>query len=70
MESKKFLTAEEVAAEFALNQATLQQFVDSGEVRALADRGTWKYRRDELQSLVDTGKISTEFLPDLRQLGR
>jgi hypothetical protein len=63
MESKKFLTAEEVAAEFALNQATLQQFVDSGEVRALADRGTWKYRRDELQSLVDTGKISTEFLP-------
>jgi hypothetical protein len=63
MESKRFLTAEEVAAEFGLDQATLQQFVDSGEVRALADRGTWKYRRDELQSLVDAGKISHESLP-------
>ena len=63
MESKKFLTAEEVAAEFGLDEATLQQFVDSGEVRALADRGTWKYRRDELQSLVDAGKISSESLP-------
>jgi hypothetical protein len=63
MESKKFLTAEEVAAEFGLDQATLQQFVDSGEVRALADRGTWKYRRDELQSLVEAGKISSESLP-------
>ncbi|HEY4260910.1 MAG TPA: helix-turn-helix domain-containing protein [Schlesneria sp.] len=63
MESKKFLTAEEVAAEFGLDQAALQQFVDSGEVRALADRGTWKYRRDELQSLVEAGKISSDSLP-------
>lgn len=57
MESKKFLTAEEVAAEFGLDATALQAFVDSGEVRALADRGTWKYRRDELQSLVEAGKI-------------
>lgn len=57
MESKKFLDADEVVAEFGLDAATLKQFVDSGEVRALADRGTWKYRRDELQALVDAGKI-------------
>ena len=57
MESKKFLNAEEVAAEFGLDAASLQQFVESGELRALADRGTWKYRRDELQALVDAGKV-------------
>ncbi|MDB5342583.1 MAG: hypothetical protein JWP89_960 [Schlesneria sp.] len=68
MESKKFLTAEEVAAEFGLDQAALQQFVDSGEVRALADRGTWKYRRDELQSLVDAGKIESSSLSDGNQV--
>ncbi len=58
METKKFLTIEEVAAEFGLDADGLKQFVDSGEVRALADRGTWKYRRDELQALVDAGRIA------------
>ncbi len=58
MESKKFLTAAEVAAEFGLDEATLQQFVDSHDVRALPDRGTWKYHRDELQALVDSGQIA------------
>ena len=59
MENKKFLTLAEVASEFGLDEAALQKFVDSGEVRALADRGTWKYRRDELQALVDSGKIES-----------
>ena len=59
MDSKKFLTLAEVASEFGLDEAALQQFVDSGEVRALADRGTWKYRRDELQALIDSGKIAS-----------
>ncbi len=58
MDNKKFLTIAEVAAEFGIDEAALQGFVDSGEVRALADRGTWKYRRDELQMLLDTGKVA------------
>lgn len=58
MDNKKFLTIAEVAAEFGIDEAALQGFVDSGEVRALADRGTWKYRRDELQTLLDTGKVA------------
>ncbi len=58
MDSKKFLTLAEVASEFGLDEAALRQFVDSGEVRALADRGAWKYRRDELQKLIDSGKIA------------
>ena len=58
MDHKKFLTLAEVASEFGLDEAALQQFVDSGEVRALADRGTWKYRRDELQTLIGSGQIA------------
>jgi len=57
MESKKFLSADEVAAEFGLDAASLKKFIESGEVRALADRGTWKYRRDELEGLVAAGRI-------------
>ena len=59
MDPKKFLTLAEVSSEFGLDEAALQQLVDSGEVRALADRGTWKYRRDELQTLIDSGKIAS-----------
>lgn len=58
MDIKKFLSADEVAAEFGLDASSLQKLVDAGEVQALADRGTWKYRRDELQSLVDAGKLN------------
>jgi len=58
MDNKKFLTVAEVAAEFGVDETALQGFVDSGEVRALADRGTWKYRRDELQALLDAGKVA------------
>lgn len=64
MDSKKFLSVEEVAAEFGLSADSLKAFVDSGDVRALADRGTWKYRRDELEALVSSGRIekaSSEF---------
>lgn len=57
MDSKKFLDASEVAAEFGLDAQALQALVDAGELRALADRGTWKYRRDELQQLADSGRI-------------
>lgn len=60
MDNKKFLTVDEVAAEFGIDEAALQSFVDSGDVRALADRGIWKYRRDELQSLIDAGKIAPQ----------
>ena len=68
MESKKFLNAEEVAAEFGLDEAALKLFVDAGDVRALADRGTWKYRRDELEALVDAGKIPPPSLSDSDEL--
>lgn len=58
MEPKKFLTAAEVAEEFGVDAETLQQHVDAGDLRALADRGTWKYRRDELQALQDAGRLT------------
>jgi len=56
---KKFLTAEEAIAHFGLDSAQFQQLVDDGELRALADRGTWKYRRDEIEGLIQRGLLTS-----------
>ena len=62
MESKEeFLFADEVLNEFGLDEEALRQFEDSKDVRRHYVRGlppsVWNYRRDELQALVDSGKI-------------
>jgi hypothetical protein len=54
---KKFLSAEDAIQQFGLDAAEFQQLVDAGELRALADRGTWKYRRDEIESLIQKGAL-------------
>ncbi len=54
---KKFLSAEEAVAHFGLDPVQFQLMVDEGELRALADRGTWKYRRDEIEGLIEEGLL-------------
>lgn len=57
---KKFLSVEEAVSEFGLDPAKLQSLVDAGELRALADRGSWKYRRDELEQLIQSGRLPAQ----------
>jgi hypothetical protein len=57
---KKFLSAEEAIAQFGLDAAEFQRLVDEGELRALADRGTWKYRRDEVEELIRDGVLKVK----------
>lgn len=54
---KKFLSAEEAVAHFGLDPVQFQQMVDEGELRSLADRGTWKFRRDEIEGLIEEGLL-------------
>ena len=54
---KKFLSAEDAIEQFGLDAAEFQRLVDAGELRALADRGTWKYRRDEIEGLIEKGAL-------------
>lgn len=58
---KKFLSAEEAVSQFGLDSAKLQKLVDAGELRALADRGNWKYRRDEIEQLIQSGKLPAQY---------
>ena len=57
---KKFLSAEEAVTHFGLDPVQFQHMVDEGELRALADRGTWKYRRDEIEGLIQEGLLKTQ----------
>jgi len=67
---KKFLTTDEITNGYGIDAATVQSLVDSGDLKALADRGTWKYRRDEVEGLIKAGKLHpTKELPMLGDEG-
>ncbi len=57
MSPKKFLTATDILAQFGVDEATIQQLVESGDLKALADRGTWRYRREDIEALVSSGRL-------------
>lgn len=57
---KKFLSAEEAASQFGIELADFQRLVDARKLRALADRGSWKYRRDEIVDLIQNGLLAAQ----------
>jgi hypothetical protein len=61
---KKFLTTDEIVNFYGINADVVQSLVDAGDLKALADRGTWKYRREEVETLIKSGKLHpTKELP-------
>lgn len=52
MTTKKFLSAEEVVDLYGVDESVLSDLVKDGSLKALADRGTWKFRRDDIDGLV------------------
>ncbi len=52
MTTKKFLSAEEVVELYGVDEAVLRDLVKDGTLKALADRGTWKFRKDDIDGLV------------------
>jgi len=66
---KKFLTTDEITHGYGIDGDTLQSLVDSGDLKALADRGTWKYRREDIEGLIKTGRLHpTKELPEVEDL--
>ncbi len=57
MTTKKFLTAEEVADFFGIEESVLDGLVTEGSLKALADRGTWKFKREEVEALIKSGRL-------------
>lgn len=64
MAQKKFLTTADITELYGIDDATVRELVDNGDLKALADRGTWKYRREDIESLIVGGKLHpTKELP-------
>lgn len=70
MTTKKFLTAEEVTDSFGIDEAVLNGLVTDGSLKALADRGTWKFKREEIEALIKSGRLhTTKPLPESDDAG-
>lgn len=57
MSQKKFLTTAEVTHFFGIEEETVRSLVETGDLKALADRGTWKYRREDIEALIKAGRL-------------
>jgi hypothetical protein len=55
---RKFLTAEEVMSLYGVSPEGLQSLIEGGDLRQLMDRGTAKFRREDVEQLASAGKFS------------
>jgi excisionase family DNA binding protein len=51
---KKYLSLEEAAARLAVSKDQLIRMRESGDIRGFADRGTWKFRVEDVDELART----------------
>jgi excisionase family DNA binding protein len=50
--SKKYLSIEEAAAQVGVSSAELNRMREKGMIRAFADRGTWKFKEEDVEKLT------------------
>ena len=50
--SKKYLSIEEAAEQLGIPAAELNRLREKGAIRAFADRGTWKFKEDDVEKLA------------------
>lgn len=51
MSSRKYISLEEAAAQLKITPEELIRLREKGEVRGFADRGTWKFKADDIEEL-------------------
>lgn len=61
--SKKYLSLEEAAAQIGISTAELNRMREKGAIRAFADRGTWKFKEEEVEKLVRSRQADSD--PDV-----
>lgn len=57
MVPKKFLTADDIRELYGIEETLIQELVDAGELKALPDRGVIKFRREDVESLIRSGRL-------------
>ena len=61
--SKKYLSLEEAAQMLGISVDTLKQHREDGDVRGFADRGSWKFREEDVEKFGRT--LSTDSAPEV-----
>lgn len=61
--SKKYLSLEEAAHKIGINTEELNRLREKGTIRAFADRGTWKFKEDDVDVLVRSRQADSD--PDV-----
>lgn len=49
--AKKYLSLEEAAAQLGINTSELNRLRERGEIRGFADRGTWKFKGEDVEEI-------------------
>lgn len=50
--SKKYLSIEEAAEQLGVSTTELNRLREKGQIRAFADRGTWKFKEEDVETLA------------------
>lgn len=61
--SKKYLSLEEAAAQIGISTSELNRLREKGAIRAFADRGTWKFKEEEVEKLARSRQADSD--PDV-----
>lgn len=61
--AKKYLTIEEAAEIIGVEPSELSRMREKGAIRAFADRGTWKFRQDDVEELSRNREVDSD--PDV-----
>lgn len=61
--AKKYLSIEEAAEFLGLETSELNRLREKGEIRAFADRGTWKFKQEDVETLSRTRQADSN--PDV-----
>jgi len=57
--AKRYLTIEEAAAKLGMSKDELNRLRERGEIRGFADRGTFKFKEDDVEELARRRPIPT-----------
>lgn len=64
---KKYLSLEEAAAQLKVSRDQLMRLRENGEIRGFADRGTWKFRQEDVEEFARTRQADSN--PDVPMFG-
>jgi hypothetical protein len=67
MATKRYLNIDEAAAKLGLTKEALNQLRSKGEVRGFADRGTFKFKEEDIDELSRRMQLSSD--PDVQMVG-